>query len=90
LPKSQEVSSLRVAYLAFHLFRILKTGIKVNANLFWERESRNGLLRDLGLSEWNEAIEELTISDPPLAQGVSPGWFTITDYGKEKIIADPN
>jgi hypothetical protein len=88
LPKSQEVFSLRIAYLAFHLFKILLSGSQVNTNLIWERESRNDLLKDFGPSEWNEAMEELIISDPPLAQGVHPGWYTITDYGKEKSSAD--
>ena len=86
---SQDKFSLRIAHLAFHLFKILKMGSPVSTVLIHERESHNDLLKDFGLSEWNEAMEELLNFAPkPLAQGVRPAWFAVTDYGKEKASAD--
>lgn len=88
-PSSQDKFSLRLAHLAFHLLKILKMGSPVSTILIHERESHNDLLKDFGLSEWNEAMEELLNFAPkPLARAVSPGWFAVTDYGKEKASAD--
>ena len=91
MPSSQDRFSLRIAHIAFHLFKTLKTDGRVNTDLMHERGTHDDLLRDFTLSEWNEAMEELLHFEPkPLAQGAGPGtgWFAITDYGKERTSAD--